>query len=498
MKSINNWSNNFYSLGESFFSKINPSPLPNPKLISSSKEVAALIGLDEQELGSELFLNIVSGNHLLDSMNPLASVYSGHQFGIWAGQLGDGRAILLGEIDYKDHLWEIQLKGAGPTPYSRRADGRAVLRSSIREYLCSEAMAHLGIPTTRALSLVHSPMNVMRETAETTAVVARIAPSFIRFGHFEHFASQQRLLELKKLADFVIDHHFIHLRSENNPYLELLSSVIELSAKMVAHWQSIGFCHGVINTDNTSILGLTIDYGPFGFLDAFDLEHICNHTDTQGRYSFKNQVQVIHWNLVRLAEALLPLIATNQNDKTLDQAVELLKVRIDQYPKLYQRYYQEQMLAKLGISSQSTKDHFNSVPLIDSLIKLLHQHHIDYTFFFRNLSKFVANSNNNVIRDLFLNSEDWKNWSKNYLAHLKLNNQGFSEIAQKMDLKNPKFILRQYLLQTAIEMAEKGDYSEVLRLENLIKRPFDEQMEFDHYAHLPPDWAKELEVSCSS
>ena len=241
-------------------------------------------------------------------MDPLASVYSGHQFGVWAGQLGDGRALWLGEVDTAAGPLEIQLKGAGLTPYSRMGDGRAVLRSSIREFLCSEAMHALGMPTTRALCVTGSALPVRREEIETAAVLTRVAPSFIRFGHFEHFASQERDAELRRLADFVIEHHYPACREAANPYAALLAAVAARTATLMAQWQAVGFCHGVMNTDNMSILGLTIDYGPFGFLDAFDPGHICNHSDHEGRYAWARQPNVALWNLHALAQALLPLI----------------------------------------------------------------------------------------------------------------------------------------------------------------------------------------------
>ena len=303
------WNNTFAALGPAFFTRLAPTPLPAPHWVGSNEALAQELGLDSDWFQSDAALQVFSGNQRLPGTDPLASAYSGHQFGMWAGQLGDGRAILLGETAAGT---EVQLKGSGLTPYSRRGDGRAVLRSSIREFLCSEAMHALGIATTRALCITGSPEPVRRESIETAAVVTRTAPSFIRFGHFEHFASRNQLAELRQLADYVIDRHYPECRNsqafDGNAYAALLQAVSERSATTAAQWQASGFCHGVLNTDNMSILGLTIDYGPFQFLDAYVPNHVCNHSDTQGRYAFHHQPNIVYWNLLRLGQALQPLI----------------------------------------------------------------------------------------------------------------------------------------------------------------------------------------------
>ena len=302
------WDHRFADLGPAFHTRLPPTPLPAPYPVAHSPEVARLLGLDPAWLATEDALQLFSGNALPAGGDTLASVYSGHQFGVWAGQLGDGRALLLGETAQG---WEIQLKGAGRTPYSRMGDGRAVLRSSIREFLCSEAMHALGIPTTRALCLMGSPAPVLRESVETAAVLTRVAPSFIRFGHFEHFAARGQTTELRQLADYVIDRYYPACRTTpdfgGNAYAALLQAVAQRTAELIAQWQAVGFCHGVMNTDNMSILGLTIDYGPFQFLDTFAPGHICNHSDTQGRYAFDRQPGVAYWNLLCLGQALHPL-----------------------------------------------------------------------------------------------------------------------------------------------------------------------------------------------
>ena len=334
-----------------------PTPLPAPYLVASSANAARLAGLAPADLAREDFIAAFTGNAVPPRAKPLSAVYSGHQFGHWAGQLGDGRAILLGQLAGADGPMELQLKGAGMTPYSRMGDGRAVLRSSIREFLCSEAMAALGVPTTRALMVTGSNQRVMRETVETAAVVTRMAPSFVRFGSFEHWHYRNQHAELRTLADYVIREFYPELAGAENPYLALLSEVTRRTARMIAHWQALGFMHGVMNTDNMSILGLTLDYGPFGFMEAFDVDHICNHTDQGGRYSYANQVPVGHWNCYALANALLPLIGDT------DAAQAALEVYVDAYGDKFD----ELVHAKLGLATTRENDR----GLFDHMFKLM-------------------------------------------------------------------------------------------------------------------------------
>jgi uncharacterized protein YdiU (UPF0061 family) len=417
-------------------------------------------------------------------------VYSGHQFGVWAGQLGDGRAILLGETEQG---LEVQLKGAGPTPYSRRGDGRAVLRSSIREFLCSEAMHGLGIPTTRALCVTGSDAPVRRETLETAAVVTRVAPSFIRFGHFEHLAASGQDAALKTLADYVIARYYpqclesdaLKNKFQGNPYACLLHEVTHRTAALVAHWQSVGFCHGVMNTDNMSILGLTIDYGPFQFLDAFDPNHICNHSDTQGRYAFKQQPNVAYWNLFCLGQALMPLVGEQ------DLAVQALESFKTHYPQeLHQRYAH-----KLGLSAAF------DVQLLQDLLDLLAKNRVDHTIFWRRLSHFAqtdsAQHATHVV-DLFLDRPAFGVWLKQYAEVLSRNTTEREAAAQRMLRTNPKFVLRNHLGETAIRQAQAKDFSGVATLLGLLDNPFDEHPGMDAYADFPPDWASSIEISCSS
>lgn len=450
-----------------------------------------MLGLDPADLAHDDFVAAFTGNRVPARAKPLSAVYSGHQFGHWAGQLGDGRAILLGEIATAGGPMELQLKGAGMTPYSRMGDGRAVLRSSIREFLCSEAMAALGIPTTRALMVTGSHQQVVRESVETAAVVTRMAPSFVRFGSFEHWHYRNKHEELKVLADYVIRTFYPQLEGEANPYLALLSEVTVRTARMIAHWQAVGFMHGVMNTDNMSILGLTLDYGPFGFMEAFDVDHICNHTDQGGRYSYANQVPVGHWNCYALANALLPLI------KDTDAAQAALDVYVDAYGEQFDAL----LHAKLGLTTAQENDR----ALFDDMFKLMQENHVDFTLFFRTLGELRVDVLSDAVldadaplRDLFLDRPSFDAWAVRYRERLR--QEGSRDEARRiaMHAVNPKYVLRNYLAQVAIEKAQAGDYSEVDRLRTVLDRPFDEQPEHAAYAALPPDWASHLEVSCSS
>lgn len=475
------WNNRFHRLGASFFTPLAPQPLPEPYWVGQSQSAAALLGLNDEWTDLPGLLDALSGNQPISGTQPLASVYSGHQFGNWAGQLGDGRAILLGEA----HGWEIQLKGSGLTPYSRMGDGRAVLRSSIREFLCSEAMHALSVPTTRALCVTGSDAVVLRETRETAAVVTRLAPSFIRFGHFEHFASRGQTPELKTLADFVIDNFYPACRSQptlgSTAYATWLQAVVERTAMMVAHWQAVGFCHGVMNTDNMSILGLTMDYGPFAFLDAFDPGHICNHTDRGGRYAFDRQPDVAHWNLYALANALMPLI---QNQALAEQALKA-------FEPTYAQHYQKLMCAKLGLAETA-----DTASLIKSTLALLTQDRVDYTIFWRRLSHARVSQTFEPVRDLFISRPAFDDWMLRYSEHIAQSEQRLE--ANLMLKFNPKYVLRNYLAQGAIDAAQRKDFTGVSHLLNVLTSPYDEHPEFEHMAGFPPDWASHIEISCSS
>ena len=481
------WRNSFAALGPAFYTELQPRPLPDPYLVGLNAGLAAELGLDAARLGSREGIEAFTGNRPVKGARPLASVYSGHQFGVWAGQLGDGRAILLGDIDTPAGPRELQLKGSGLTPYSRMGDGRAVLRSSIREFLGSEALQGLGIPTTRALCVTGSDAPVRREEIETAAVVTRVAPSFVRFGHFEHFSAREQHAELATLADYVIDGFYPECRVTSkfagNAYAALLEQVSERTAAMVAQWQAVGFCHGVMNTDNMSILGLTIDYGPFQFLDAFDPGHICNHSDEQGRYAFNKQPNVAYWNLFCLGQALLPLIG--------DQALAL--AALESYKTVFPRELEARMRAKLGLGEARPDDR----ALIEAILKLLAADRVDYTIFWRRLSRHVAGESAEAVRDLFLQRDAFDAWLLQYSQRLG-ELPGRSQAAGLMLRTNPKYVLHNHLGELAIRQAKLKDFSEVHQLLALVQAPCDEHPGHDDKAGFPPDWASQIEISCSS
>jgi uncharacterized protein YdiU (UPF0061 family) len=394
---------------------------------------------------------------------------------------------LLGEVATPAGPQELQFKGSGRTPYSRMGDGRAVLRSSIREFLGSEAMHGLGLPTTRALVVTGSDAPVRREEVETAAVVTRVSPSFVRFGHFEHFSARGLEEELRRLADYVIDRFYPQCRGTDrfagNAYAALLEDVSARTAAMVAGWQSVGFCHGVMNTDNMSILGLTIDYGPFQFLDGFDPAHICNHSDEQGRYAYNRQPNVAYWNLFCLGQALLPLIG--------DQ--ELALAALEPYKAVFPRELQSRMLAKLGIAQSREGD----IALVEGILQLLAKDRVDYTIFWRRLSEHVAGRAAQPLRDLFLDRESFDAWLRQY--ETRLGEQADGEAAgHRMLRTNPKYVLRNHLCEIAIRQAKAKDFSEVETLLALVHAPFDEHPAHEDKAGFPPDWAQHIEISCSS
>jgi uncharacterized protein YdiU (UPF0061 family) len=481
------WNNRFASLGPVFATAQDLHPLKEPYWISRNAALALELGLDAQWLASNDALQAFTGNQTLPGSQPLTSVYSGHQFGQWAGQLGDGRATLLGELQTPQGGVELQLKGAGLTPYSRMGDGRAVLRSSIREYLCSEAMHGLGIPSTRALCLSGSDDKVLREDIETAAVVTRSAPSFIRFGHFEHFSHTNQHAQLKTLADFVIDNFYPACRDATQPYAAFLEAVSERTAKLMAAWQTVGFCHGVMNTDNMSILGLTIDYGPFQFLDGFKPDHICNHSDSHGRYAYNKQPNIAYWNLFCLGQALLPLIP--QQEDAL--------AALESYKTVFPEALQKRMRAKLGLLDEAAQN--DDKPLIESTLKLLAAHQIDHTIFWRRLCRFDSPQGLTAVRDLFVDRAAFDAWASGYAARRQQQDSAAS--TRLMLATNPKFILRNHLGEQAIRAAKARDYAEVNKLLTVLQSPFDEHEDVADHAALagfPPDWASGIEISCSS
>lgn len=481
------FSNSFAALPDTFYSRVAPTPFEStPRLIHFNAAAAALLDLDPAVTADPRFVQIFSGAHLLPGMDPIAMLYAGHQFGHYVPQLGDGRAIILAETtNARGESWEIQLKGSGLTPYSRDGDGRAVLRSSIREYLASEAMHGLGIPTTRALCLIDSQDEVYRERIETGAMLTRLAPSHVRFGSFEVFYYRDQHERVKRLADYVITRHYPEAREQPNPYLAMLETVVARTARLLAQWQAVGFAHGVMNTDNMSILGLTLDYGPYGFLDSYHPGFICNHSDHHGRYAFDKQPQIALFNLSCLAQTLLSLID-----------VDAAKAALEAYWPQYTEHYHRIMASKLGFAQS---DH-DVLTLLSELLGLMRDSATDYTRLFRALSELERDSDRPVttLRDLFIDRAAFDRWLLAYRLSLRAKAPPDSIRQRAMRAVNPRYVLRNYLAQQAIEAAQHGDFSEIERLLAILRTPYDEHPGQEHYAAPPPDWASAIQVSCSS
>ena len=497
------------------YSLVEPTPVRAPRIVGWSTEVAESLGLPTEPEADGLWAQVFGGNRTVDGMVPWAARYGGHQFGNWAGQLGDGRAISLGElIAPDDRRWELQLKGAGPTPYSRSGDGRAVLRSSIREFLCSEAMHHLGVPTTRALSLVTTGEDVLRDMfydgnpkPEPGAIVCRVAPSFIRFGNFEILAERREHDLLRKLAGHTIRRHFAELgEPSRDVYLEWLAEVVRRTARMVVEWMRVGFVHGVMNTDNMSVLGLTIDYGPYGWLDDFDPSWTPNTTDaSQRRYRFGAQPRIALWNCVRFAESLYALI---EDKKALESA-------LDEYGATLEPAYKEMMSRKLGLSAMQDDD----VELTDGLMEALTSAEIDMTLFYRSLVNVpLAPEDGRVgdralfaaVESAYYNPDELQKhqrdtmtgWLRQYVKRVNHDSLSAEERAERMRAANPKYVLRNYIAQVAIDNAEQGNFKRVERLLEVMKHPYDEQPGNEDLAQKRPEWARHRAgcsmLSCSS
>lgn len=496
------------------YSFVDPTPVDDPTLVAFSAELASDLGLSPKDCASKQFTKVFSGNELLPGMTPHAMCYGGHQFGNWAGQLGDGRAINLGEVEnIHGELQMLQLKGAGETPYSRSADGLAVLRSSVREFLCSEAMFHLGIPTTRALSLVTTGEGVMRDmfydgrpAAEPGAIVCRVAPSFLRIGNYELFSSRDDIANLRLLLDYTIRHHFPHLGEPSKAtYLDWFKEVCERTADLVVHWMRVGFVHGVLNTDNTSILGLTIDYGPYGWIDNYDPDWTPNTTDATGkRYRFGHQPQIAQWNLLQLGNAIYPLI---------EEAEPLQQILTD-YVTLYTDKWQQMRADKLGLNAyQGDDDH----DLNQQLQKIMLLAETDMTIFYRNLAD-VSCEQTDVSDDALLtplleayyspeslskaDKKDICDWLRRYQQRVQQDGNSDADRKDRMYRVNPNYVLRNYLAQQAIDKATEGDFSAIHELLEVMRRPYDEQPQFASYAAKRPDWARHKPgcsmLSCSS
>ncbi|MDZ7278616.1 YdiU family protein [Pantoea eucrina] len=479
MQFVNTWQQEL----QGFYSALSPTPLQGGQLFYHNAALASEMALD-----ASLFTGsghgVWCGQALLPGMSPLAQVYSGHQFGVWAGQLGDGRGLLLGEQRLANgRKLDWHLKGAGLTPYSRMGDGRAVIRSSVREFLASEALHHLGIPTTRALTLAIGDEPVYRETAERGAMLMRIAESHLRFGHFEHFWYGGEPEKVQQLADYAIRHHWPQLQEEADRYRLWFTDIVKRTARLIAQWQSVGFAHGVMNTDNMSILGLTLDYGPFGFLDDYQPHFICNHSDYQGRYAFDNQPMIGLWNLNRLAHALSGLMNTEQ----LQQA-------LSHYEPELMRQWGEKMRAKLGLLTADEGDN----AILTGLLSLMSQEHSDYTLTFRLLSDTEQHAHQSPLRDEFIDRNAFDQWYSRYRERLLQDGVSDEQRQAVMKAANPAVVLRNYLAQQVIEQVEKGDRTALAALHAALQQPFSDSAENAAFRQRPPEWGKTLEVSCSS
>ena len=494
------------------YSRVNPTPVEAPKLVAFSAEVADALGLSEADCTSDAFTQVFGGNALIEGMEPYAMCYGGHQFGNWAGQLGDGRAISLGEAltPSGDHL-ELQLKGAGPTPYSRMGDGRAVLRSSVREFLCSEAMAHLGVPTTRALSLVLTGEAVVRDmfydgnaAPEPGAVVCWVARRFLRFGNFEIFAARRDVETLRALTDFTIRTHFSHLgEPSHDTYAAFFHEVCERTALMIDHWMRVGFVHGVMNTDNLSILGETIDYGPYGWLEDYDPGWTPNTTDAGGRrYAFGNQPRIAQWNLACFANALVPLLGETES----------LEAGLEHYAETLGCAQRKTLAKKLGFSALRDPEDDG---LVRDLLALLERAETDYCIFYRKLADVplvvdAPEQRFRVISDAYYDLEGLSDsvraeaieWLERWAIRAVRDRTPDDARVARMKGANPKYVMRNYLAQLAIEQAEEGDYTGVSELLEVMRRPYDEQPGRERFAEKRPEWARHKPgcstLSCSS
>jgi len=482
--------NRYSRLPEDFFARVQPTPLANPHTVAANPDAAALIGLDAAELDRPEFAHYFSGATALPGAEPIAALYAGHQFGTWVPQLGDGRAMLLGEVTGPDgRYWDLHLKGAGRTPFSRQGDGRAVLRSVVREYLCSEAMHGLGIGTTRALCIIGSDEPVPRERVETGSMMVRLSPSHVRFGSFQVFASRDQHDHLKTLADHVIAAHFPALQGDANPYPRLLAAVARRTGELVARWQTDGFVHGVLNSDNMSILGITIDYGPFAFIDRYQHDFVRNHTDHTGFYAYNKQPNIGHYNIYLLATALLPLM-----DKQAAQA------GLDAYVPAFKTAYQSRMGEKLGFLETHPEDE----DLVTDLFELMDQGKADFATFFRGLSDYrSADTDLSRVPEACVLAcatlpEGVGAWFARYGQRLSAEGSVDADRKQAMDRVNPVYLLRTHLAQAAIDAAEAGDFSEIERLHQLLRDPYTVREGMAAYTMPPAAGSGEAMLSCSS
>ena len=477
--------NTYFQLPKDFYQEVEPTSFHNPHLVAFNEEVSELIELDPTEAEESDFADYICGKKKIPGTNPIAMYYTGHQFGVYNKDIGDGRAILLGEVvNSSGQKWDLHLKGAGQTRFARQFDGRAVLRSCIREYLCGEAMHHMAIPTTRSLCIIGSDEIVQRETQEMGAMLLRVAESHVRFGSFEGFYYKQEYENVRILADYVIENHFSQLIESDNKYLEFYKEVIKRTAGLIAFWQAYGFAHGVMNTDNMSVLGLTFDYGPFGFVEEFNPEFIPNQSDHHGRYSLRNQKSIGYWNLQKLGKCFSELLSSKEISDALDLYNDTYK---DKYSKL--------MRKKLGLITQNPDDW----KLIEIVLECLFYSKVDFTTFFRKLSGFDEdNLNNNIVLSKMFSDSSYGKWASYYAKRLKDESSNKTDRNILMDSVNPKYILRNYIAQKAIEKAEQGDYSEISKVYTILKNPFTEQPEYEEYCKPAPKQYRNLTLSCSA
>ena len=467
----------YLNLDSIFYDKVEPTPLKDPFLIAVSNDAAKLLGIDDDISKDEKIVDILNGTCKLDGSETFAMCYAGHQFGYFVPRLGDGRAINLGKVNGQN----LQLKGSGLTLYSRRGDGRAVLRSSIREFLMSEAMHGLGIATSRALALIGSDTDVARERMEKGAIVLRLSPSWIRFGTFEYFNYTGEHAKLQKLADYVIDESFAYLKGEEGIYLKMYEEVVKNTATTVAKWQSVGFNHGVMNTDNMCIDGRTIDYGPYAFLDDYDSNYVCNHTDSEGRYCFKNQPGIAHWNLQQLAVALSPIV---NHDKSLEA--------LEDFGRVYETEYLKIMYKKMGLYTSDDGD----LELLKWMLGALESSPTDYTKFFRLLSRYDGDKTD--IIDLVVFKKPLQEWLEAYDKRLEKESISTQDRHKKMLSINPKYVLKNHILQEAIEKAQCSDYSMIHDLLTVALKPCEEHEELEYLCKPAPVELKNIKLSCSS
>lgn len=469
--------NSYARLNPGFYEVVDPTPLPDPYLVAFNPDAATLLDLDPREASGPDAPLYLSGAKRLPGAEPIAEAYAGHQFGVWVPQLGDGRAFLLGEVrNGRGESWDLHLKGGGKTRFSRHGDGRSVLRSTVREYLGSEALHGLGIPTTRALAIVGSDAPVERETVETAATLIRLSPSHVRFGTFQYFAAREEDERVRELADYVIQRHFSGLTGEPDRFRRFFGEVCRRTGELIARWIAAGFAHGVMNTDNMSVLGITLDYGPYGFLDEYDPGFICNHSDVEGRYAFDQQASVGMWNCARFGESLVSLFG-----------IDAAKEELERFREAFAAEYARRMRAKLGLRTERGED----AELVRDLLVLLRENRVDYTRFFRALAEFGSAHGT-------ISAAGFEAWARRYAARLVAEGSEGAERAERIRRVNPKYVIRNWIAQEAIQRAQRGEFANIEELRRLFTDPFAEHPGMERFAEPPSGAAREIAVTCSS